>query len=424
MENHFKRHKAAEEQPEMTVKTAECGNGCETTAFRGTILFRCDGNPVIGAGHMMRCLSIADAASLCWHILFVTSSNHFEQIITSRGYRCMILHTPYNRKEAELDQFLPIIYEAEPACVIVDSYEVTDRYLRAVGKACGNCGVPGVLAYMDDLLSFAYPVDILINYNIYGPDKAGEYKALYQSAGVLLPQLLLGTAYAPLRQEFANLPQRVITEEVSSILISTGGADPDHIARKLCQYITDQLSACDNASAAGSDPACAQADRAGMGQRLRHLTFHFVLGAMNSDRDQLEALAAPFPGIRLHYNVKQMQRLMSGTDLAISAAGSTLYELCAAGTPAVTYVLADNQIAGAQGFERHGVLMSAGDIRQEAGFPQKLLSAALDLAADYERRSEISARQKKLVDGGGARRVIEALTAKGRENQWRNRIKH
>ena len=56
--------------------------------------------------------------------------------------------------------------------MIVDSYEVTDRYLRAVGKACGNCGVPGVLAYMDDLLSFAYPVDILINYNIYGPDKA------------------------------------------------------------------------------------------------------------------------------------------------------------------------------------------------------------------------------------------------------------
>ena len=405
MENHFKRHKAAEEKPEMSVKTAECGNGCETTAFRGTILFRCDGNPVIGAGHMMRCLSIADAASLCWHILFVTSSNHFEQIITSRGYRCMILHTPYNRKEAELDQFLPIIYEAEPACVIVDSYEVTDRYLRAVGKACGNCGVPGVLAYMDDLLSFAYPVDIL-----------------YQSAGVLLPQLLLGTAYAPLRQEFANLPQRVITEEVSSILISTGGADPDHIARKMCQYITDQLSACDNASAAGSDPAYAQADRAGMGQRLRHLTFHFVLGAMNSDREQLEALAAPFPGIRLHCNVKQMQRLMSVADLAISAAGSTLYELCAAGTPAVTYVLADNQIAGAQGFERHGVLMSAGDIRQEAGFPQKLLSAALDLAADYERRREISARQKKLVDGGGARRVIEALTAKGRENQLGNRI--
>lgn len=40
---------------------------------------------------------------------------------------------------------------------------------------------------------------------------------------------------------------------------------------------------------------------------------------------------------------KKMSELMQQCDMAVSAAGSTLYELCACGMPTITYVLADNQ---------------------------------------------------------------------------------
>ena len=58
----------------------------------------------------------------------------------------------------------------------------------------------GKLIYIDDVLFFSYPCDILINYNIYADES--RYRTLYRDA--VLPELLLGTAYAPLRREFAG----------------------------------------------------------------------------------------------------------------------------------------------------------------------------------------------------------------------------
>lgn len=52
--------------------------------------------------------------------------------------------------------------------------------------------------------------------------------------------------------------------------------------------------------------------------------------------------------------------------------GSTLYELCACGTPAITYVLADNQIENAVKFESTGYMMYAGDCRAGDSFKKNL----------------------------------------------------
>ena len=106
-----------------------------------------------------------------------------------------------------------------------------------------------------------------------------------------------------------------------------------------------------------------------------------------------------------------MSKLMCACDLAVSAAGSTLYELCATQTPAVTYILADNQIPGAEGFERHGVLKNCGDVRTCGGevLAQRLIGEVTDLAGRFHKRIEISQKQRDMVDGMGALRMIEAL---------------
>lgn len=48
------------------------------------LIFRADGNPDIGAGHVMRCLSIADAADE--PCLFVAADENFSAAITGRGF--------------------------------------------------------------------------------------------------------------------------------------------------------------------------------------------------------------------------------------------------------------------------------------------------------------------------------------------------
>lgn len=349
------------------------------------IIFRADGNPDIGLGHIMRCLSIADAGQkFDVHSLFIAASDDFKDVIKEHGHEVIILNTDYKNMLSEVNEMDKLLRMYRPSALFVDSYQVTSAYMYALWETCKS--VNSRLVYIDDVLAFAYPCDILLNYNIYGPDKKDEYKSLYQKKRILCPELLLGTSYVPLRAEFQSLPDRVVKKQAQKILISTGGADPDHIAMELAKYIV-----CNDS-------------------KFEQFHFHFIIGAMNDDRFEIEKLTAMNDSIILHCNVQHMQLLMSDVDLAISAAGSTLYELCATQTPAVTYILADNQMPGAEKFEENEVLRCVGDIRQlKSSFTEKVLEEAVRLAGDYEERVRIADRQRLVVDGNGAKRIIEAV---------------
>lgn len=347
-------------------------------------LFRADGNPAIGAGHVMRCLSIAGAAKE--PCMFVTADSCFSDMIVSKGHQVSVMHTDYLHMEDELTQLSALLWAQQPSALFVDSYYVTASYLSALQEACRHISCK--LVYIDDILSFPYPCDILLNYNIYGPDKEQAYKSMYQAAKARLPRFLLGPSYAPLRGEFQNLPERTVRPEARHVLVSTGGSDPEHIARNLAAYAISHPSS------------------------LKQLKFHFIIGAMNGDLEQIRQITASSPNIFLHVNVNNMGELMRQSDLAVSAAGSTLYELCATQTPTITYVLADNQTPGAKSFERHGILRCAGDARKLGDkLPGRLMDEILRLAKDYGARAEIARRQKTVVDGNGARNVVEAVSS-------------
>lgn len=349
------------------------------------IIFKADGNSNIGSGHIMRCLSIADMARRTGEpCIFATAGDEFQETIKVRGHACVVFHTDYRDMESELDQLLDMVYAHKPTALFIDSYFVTDQYLQAVMEATDKTLT--TLIYIDDVMAFPYRCDILLNYNIYGPDKKEAYRDLYRQAGMAAPRFLLGTQYVPLREEFQGIPQRLASRDAAHVLISTGGADMQHMGIALMDAIR------------GSKEAGAY-------------TFHVIAGPMNQDVVEIKKLADGVSNIILHSNVQSMSLLMQRCDAAISAAGSTLYELCAAQTPAVTYVLADNQVPGAEGFEKHGIMRNFGDVRQlgAKALAQKLIEAAIDLCKDYERRCLISQRQRTIVDGKGAERIIKIL---------------
>ena len=332
------------------------------------ILFRADGNPDIGTGHIMRCLSLADALQeQGWEITFITAEPYFQRLIQTRGSPCTVLGTAYDRMEEELSIFLPIIERERPELVILDSYFVTSQYMEAIRNISR-------LLYIDDLNAFDYPADAVVNYNIYGPELPYPQNKTY----------FLGPQYAPLRKEFQGLSQRNTKDRVENVLVSTGGTDQYHVALHCAEYLREHLP-------------------------RENMIFHFVLGAMNRDIVQLEQIAEDFSFIKLHRQVTDMCSLMLQCDVAISAAGTTLYELCACGLPTVTYILADNQIQGAQMFQKAGLMPCAGDIREDACFLERLFELLNSLADDFAQRQRIAEQMQGAVDGRGAARLAEAI---------------
>ena len=99
--------------------------------------------------------------------------------------------------------------------------------------------------------------------------------------------------------------------------------------------------------------------------------------------------------------------MMLKADFCVSAAGSTLYELCACGTPTVSYVLADNQIDHASKFSEKHLIPCLGDIRKKT--IEDELQNKIILFKDYTYRKEISERMQLVVDGNGAIRIANYI---------------
>lgn len=104
-----------------------------------------------------------------------------------------------------------------------------------------------------------------------------------------------------------------------------------------------------------------------------------------------------------------MAALMQRCDLAVSAAGTTLCELCAAGVPTVSFTMADNQLVTARQFEACATVPYAGDVRTADNLPSVLCRTLHRLASDYEGRKSLSSSMHRLIDGNGAGRIADAL---------------
>jgi spore coat polysaccharide biosynthesis predicted glycosyltransferase SpsG len=119
-----------------------------------------------------------------------------------------------------------------------------------------------------------------------------------------------------------------------------------------------------------------------------------------------------YSNIYFHKQVENMKDYMACADVAVSTGGVTLYELCAVGTPTISFLIADNQLDNVTQFQEDGLIDYAGDMR-EGGFSDEVADrAALYLEAyheDEKLRWERSLKMQKLVDGKGAKRIAEIL---------------
>lgn len=339
------------------------------------IIFRADANKNIGFGHAMRCMSLADAMTAKGQTcIFVVSDDSFRDTIEMRGYECRVLESDFRDMEGEICELEKILSKEKPQLLIVDSYYVTKDYFSKVKAKVKT-------VYFDDVLSFPYNTDVLINYNVYADEE--NYMRLYEGQSV--PKLILGTKYAPLRREFSETKPKKQPDRAKYVLVSVGGSDPYHIADSFVKMI-DSLE-----------------------ELKSNLIFRFVLSSMEPDLDEIKSFAKKVTWLEVYENVKDMKSMMEESDIAISAAGSTQYELCACGVPTINYSFADNQLEGGEKFGKEGIFIYAGDLRNRKDFYENVGRILTNLYKDSDRRQEMSEKAYGLTDGRGAERLAEEL---------------
>lgn len=337
------------------------------------IWIRADGNGEIGMGHMVRCLAIASALrELGEDVCFLTADDSAVSFLEQKGQSCKILHGSYARLEEELGALLPILAGGGAGALLVDSYYATGEYLRRAGTELPVCR-------MDDMGIADLPADMVINYNIFADE------SLYPGAGKEEKTVYLtGTKYAPLRPEFRGISYQA-REKAEKVLITTGGSDRYYLAGQILERALEMPDTGD-------------------------LEYCVVSGAFNVHGGQLARLAEGHKNVHIYNNVTEMARLMQECDIAVTAGGSTMYELCAVGVPAICFSFVDNQEKIVEGFRDRGLVSFGGDyLRQGQDMVKHAAEHIGILKNDAGLRRSLSKKMREQVDGQGANRIAEAL---------------
>lgn len=346
---------------------------------------RADANGIIGAGHIMRCIAVAvELRKSLEEVVFIVADQYGQRIVESYGFKTLCLHSKWDNLEMELGIILPLVKEKHVRGILVDSYYVTEYYLSNLHKYTR-------LAYMDDIDAFIYPVDLLVNYNIYA-EKIDYFKR-YNDAG-LGTEFLLGCSYVPLREEFCNIESKSISKIFKQekagnknikILVTSGGADICNITGSLLEKLKDK-------------------------GWFNKTDFHVILGRFHQYKREIYEKWIDCPNVYLHENVKYMSEYMSMCDVAVTAGGSTVYELCACGLPSVMYTVADNQLSIAHEFDSRGLVSWCGDARYNIDICiENIIYSLQTLIKDYELLKRKSEKLQILVDGHGSERIAKKL---------------
>lgn len=332
--------------------------------------FRVDANEYIATGHLMRCIAIAkECENFGMECRFFLAEDKMTDKLREHQLSYHILYTQWDRLDLELPVMKELIQKEQLQWLIVDSYQADAGYLMALNEECK-------VMYIDDLITERYDIAAVLHYSYLKKDIG--YKELYNNSNTMV---LAGADYVPLRIEFQR---KVPTQREQAILITTGGTDPYKITQRILAHKNEY-------------------------EELKQYAFHVIVGNMNQSIDKLELMANEDSKIILHKNVNNMSDYMRQCECAVSAGGTTLYELCACETPTVCFSFADNQKEFVQCMGREGIMISAGDAREDDRIEQSILRSVTDLIQREKLRDQLAERMRNLVDSFGTARIAKVL---------------
>lgn len=377
------------------------------------VIFRVDASLQMGSGHVMRCLTLAEALTARGaHCQFICRAHEGNLIdhIRQKGYQVHALPLLTQRpplsanasavgaevvdptsssptsavpahshwlgatQAQDARACVPILAAQKPDWLIVDHYALDARWERALAPHYRQ------LMVIDDLADRSHACDLLLD-QTFGRN-AADYRPLVPAQC----RLLCGSKYALLRPEFAALRpyslQRRAQPQLRRLLITMGGVDKDNVTSKtLIALRASQLP-----------PDC---------------QITVVMGLAAPWLAQVQQLAQDMPWTtQVLVGVSDMAQRMADSDLAIGAAGATSWERCCLGLPTIMLVLANNQQQVAQTLEQGEAARIIWHIRDIASCLPRLLRELLGQPTALQEMSRFAA---KIVDGHGIANIISVL---------------
>jgi len=337
-------------------------------------LFRTDAIPAIGTGHAMRCLALAQALAVhgvSSRFLMTGVPPLLARRISGEGFP-IERHDYVLASDADATATVMVARRMGARWIVLDGYSFTDAYLDILR------GSDISIAMIDDLGKLArYNCAIVVNQNLHAD------RALYSGVAPST-RLLLGTRYMMLRREFWRYRGAARTSDDGGlrILVSMGGSDPqDHASRAI-----DALE-----KLAG-----------------RGLAATVVVGAANPRVEMLRRRAGESTAdITVLHNVEDMPGLMRDANLAVAAAGTTVWELAYMGVPMLLGSTVEAERVLARRLADFNGCVYVGDFSDCA--PDALAGAIERLVGDSALRGSLAAAAGTLVDGKGSERIVGAM---------------
>jgi len=296
------------------------------------VVFRVDSSIEIGAGHLMRCLALADALSGTGVSCRFITRAHLGDItahVVKRGYEVTVLPVgnlqvysdtqtdPYSKwlgvpwlLDAE-QTIAALVNRPKPKWLVVDHYALDHRWERAVRFSCEH------LLVVDDLANRNHEADMLIDQTL------GRLESDYLNLVNLTCQLRCGVQHVLLQAEFKEWRtislERRVDPLLRRILISLGGVDQHNISSKILNVL----------------------DKCGLPDEIE---ICIILGESSPWIAEMRRLVVDCcTKVQLIVGAENMAELLAGCDLAIGAAGTSCWERCYLGVPTLMLVLAENQ---------------------------------------------------------------------------------
>lgn len=341
------------------------------------VIIRADASVLIGSGHIMRCLVLADELKDAGvESIFVCRllEGHFCDYIEQRGFHVLRVPTDIPLKlpsstedfQEDIDAILCAATISSPQTnwLIIDHYSIDHTWENAVRPY-----VDGIFV-IDDFTNRFHTADILLNQNM--PHDMG-YRYLDRVPHHC--KLLLGPQFLLLRGDFYNARRSIRKRDgkLNRMLVFFGGSDPTDETTKVLQALES------------------------MG--LPDIGIDLVVGRANPRISSLTQSWKEILNAELHIQVENMAELIADADFALGAGGVSMWERCYLGLPSAVVIQADNQREAANWVSDMGAAWCIGEHHQvTAEHYQSVLYKALSSPQALE---NMSIRGLELTAGKG-----------------------
>ena len=338
-----------------------------------TAIFRADAGPIIGSGHVMRCLALAKVLSgVGWRCHFASVDGVTNPIpaLTSSRFNCIELPKDVSNQVVVLQNAFP----EGVGLLVIDQYDLNIEFELACRSWANRIFV------IDDLANRVHDADILLD-QTHGRNSE-DYRCLVPKHCAIYT----GARYALIQPEFISTRAVALarrdsgTGSIKHILVTLGATDPEGVT----SIILD-----------------------GIRKSEIDATVDVVLGSWAPHTRIIKTAAGRSPQMRGLVSTIEMAKLMTKADLALGAGGTTSWERCCLGLPALLVTMADNQDTINRTLNRIGAIKHLG--RSTVIDPFLVSKEIQTLIEHPEQLKAMSKVARGICDGRGPLRILLLL---------------